>query len=86
MLKFDVIRGVLGHRKTFVKKRTEIHFSMFIENQNWDLKFVFQFDNENENRKKIKTLFHFKTKIECPFRPADSIGIQSVHRKYHFIF
>ena len=71
MLKFDLIRGMFGNRKTFVKKRTEIHFSMFIESQNWDLKFVFQFDNENEKRKKIKTIFHFKTKIECPFRPAD---------------
>ena len=35
-------------QKNFLKKRTEIHFSIFIENRNWELKFVFQFDNENE--------------------------------------
>ena len=28
-----LIRGVLGHRKKFVKKLTEIHFSIFIENR-----------------------------------------------------
>ena len=66
-----LIRGVFGHRKNFVKKRTEVYFSIFIENRNWDLKFVFQFDNENEKRKKLKTLFHFKTKIECLFRPTN---------------
>ena len=62
------------HRKDFVKKkeRTEIHFSIFIENRNWDLKFVFRFDNENEKRKKFKILFHFKTKIQCHFRPTNS--------------
>ena len=64
---------MLGHRKDFVKKRNKIHFSIFIENRNWDLKFVFQFDNENEKRKKFKILFHFKTKIECPFRPTDCL-------------
>ena len=31
----------------------------------------FPFDNENEKRKKFKILFHFKTKIECHFRPTD---------------
>ena len=35
-------------QKNFLEKRTEINFSIFIENRNWDLKFVFQFDNENE--------------------------------------
>ena len=58
-------------QKRFREKRTGVHFSIFIENQNWDLKFVFRFDNENEKRKKLKTLFHFQTKIECPFRPTD---------------
>ena len=58
---------MLWCRKDFVKKRTEVHFSIFIENRNWDLKLVFRFYNENEKRKKLKTLFHFKTKIECPF-------------------
>ena len=51
-----------------------------------DLKFVFRFDNENEKRKKIKYLFHFKTKIECPFRPTDSDCSQSVYRKYNSFF
>ena len=59
-----LIRGVVGHIKYFVKKRTEVHFSTFIENRNWDLEFVFRFDNENEKRKKTETQFHFK----CPFR------------------
>ena len=66
-----LIRGVLRHRKNLVKKRTETHFSVFIENRNWDLKFVFWFDNENKKPKKIKILFHFKTKIECPLQPTD---------------
>ena len=57
-------------QKKFRKKRTEIYFSIFIENRNWGLKFVFQFDNENEKRKN-SNLFHFKAKIECPFRPTD---------------
>ena len=43
-----MIRGVLRRRKDSVEKRTEVHFSIFIENRNWDLKFVFRFDNENE--------------------------------------
>ena len=42
------IRGVLRRRKYFVKKGTEVHFLVFTENRNWDLKFVFRFDNENE--------------------------------------
>ena len=46
-------RGVLGRRRNFLKKRTEIHFSILIENPNWDLKFVFQFDNENKKRKRL---------------------------------
>ena len=66
-----LIRGVLGQRKKFGKKQAEIHFTIFIEAPNWNLKFVFRFDNENEKRKKFKILFHFKTKIECHFRPTD---------------
>ena len=50
---------MFGRRKNFVKKRTEIHFSIFIENRNWDLTFVFQFDNEIEKRKKLKFLITF---------------------------
>ena len=34
--------------------------------------------------KKIKTLFHFKTKIECPFWPTNCA--QSVYRKYNSFF
>ena len=71
----QLIRGVLGHRKNFLKKRAEIHFSILIENPNWDFKFVFQFDNENKKRKKLKILFHFKSKIDCSFRPTDWIGL-----------
>ena len=75
-------------RKKSRKKRTKIHFSIFIKNRNWDLNLVFRFDNENEKRKKIKILFHFKTKIECPFWPTDCarIHFKSVHRKYNSFF
>ena len=75
--------GVLRHRKDFVKKGTEVHFLIFIENRNWDLEFVFRFDNENEKRKKIKSLFHFKTKIKCPFQPTDSTFKYS-NQNYNF--
>ena len=61
-----------GAQKKSHKKLTETNFSIFIENRNWDFKFVFQFDNKNEKRNKIKILFHFKKRIECPFRPTDS--------------
>ena len=54
-----LIRGVLGHRKDFVKKQAEIHSSSFIENRNWDLKFVFRFDNVNEKRKKNQNFVSF---------------------------
>ena len=54
---------MLRCRKDFVKKRTEVHFSIFIENRNWDLKFVFRFDNENEKRKKFQIL------LNVPFDP-----------------
>ena len=54
-----LIRGGLGHRKNFVKGRTEIHFSIFIENRNWGLKFVFQFDNENEKWKNPQNSISF---------------------------
>ena len=39
-------------QKKFHKRKTEIHFSMYIENQNWDQKLVFWFDTENVKRKK----------------------------------
>ena len=51
-----VIRGVLQCREDFVKKITEVHFSIFIENRNWDLKFVFRFDDENKKRKKKNSI------------------------------
>ena len=59
-----LIRGVLRRRKYFVKKGTEVHFSIFIGNWSWDLKFVFQFDKENEKRKKLKFLIS-----NVPFDP-----------------
>ena len=52
-----------------MNKGTEVHFSIFIENRNWDLKFVFQFDNENEKRKKSKLYFILKQKSNVPFDP-----------------
>ena len=64
-----LMRGVLRRRKDFVKKGTEVHFSVFIENRNWELKFVFRFDNENEKRKKSKFYFFFKKKSSVPFDP-----------------
>ena len=70
-MKRFVFKGSLGdvadQRIDFVKKRTEVHFSIFIENQNWDLKFVFRFDNENEKRKKSKLYFISKQKSNVPF-------------------
>ena len=62
-------RSVLAEKKDFVKKGTEVHFSIFIENRNWDLKFVFQFNNENEKRKKSKLYFILKQKSNIPFDP-----------------
>ena len=62
-------RSVLAEKKDFVKKGTEVHFSIFIENRNWDLKFVFQFNNENEKRKKSKLYFILKQKSNVPFDP-----------------
>ena len=65
-MKRFVFKGSLGDvtdqrsawaQKNFLKKLTEIHFSILIKNPNWDLKFVFQFDNENEERKKLKFYF-----------------------------
>ena len=70
-MKRFVFKGSLGdvadQRIDFVKKRTEVRFSIFIENQNWDLKFVFRFDNENEKRKKSKLYFILKQKSNVPF-------------------
>ena len=62
-----MIRGVLRRRKDFVKKRTEVHFLIFIENPHWDLKFAFRFDDENEKRKKSKLYFILKQKSNVPF-------------------
>ena len=65
---------MFGHRKNFVKKRTEIYFSIFIENQNYDLKFVFQFDNENEKQKNSNFYFILKQKSNVPFDPQIDIS------------
>ena len=65
-----MIKGVLRHGKNFVKKRTEIYFSIFIENRNWDLKFTFRFVNENKkNEKNSKFYFILKRKWNVPFDP-----------------
>ena len=58
-------------KKIWKKKRTEIHFSIFIENRNWDLKFVFWFDNKDENHKNFKIRYHLNTTIKCPFWLTD---------------
>ena len=88
-MKRFVFKGSLGDmidqrsawaQKKFRKKRTEIQFSVFIENPNWDLKLVFRFDKDNDKqkkKKKKKIIFHFKTKIKCPFRPTGWIGFKS---------
>ena len=76
---------MLQRRKDFVKKRTEIHFSIFIEHRNSDLKFVFRFDNENEKRKKKKKLklyFILKQKPNAPFDQR----ILSVHELLIHLF
>ena len=71
-----LIKGVLRHGKNLVKKQTEIYFSIFIENQNWDLKFVFRFENKKKNnnnktnkKKKSKFYFLLKRKSNVPFDP-----------------
>ena len=64
-------RSARAQKRNLAKKRTEIHFSIFTENWNWDLKFVFPFDNVKEKRRKFKIPFNFKSKIECPFLPTD---------------
>ena len=67
-MKTFVFKGSLGHeadkrsaqaQKHFMKKRTEVQFSIFIENRNWDLKFVFRFDNENQKLKKNQNSISF---------------------------
>ena len=56
-------------QKKFRKKRTEIYFSIFIENRNWGLKFVFQFDNVNEKGKNSNLYFILKQKSNVSFDP-----------------
>ena len=80
-----LIRGVLRHGKNFVKNRTETHFSIFSDNRNWDLKFIFRFDNENEKWEKFKILYFFKTKIECPFWPTDYPCMEGIIQKINFM-
>ena len=58
-------------KKSQKENEIKIHFWIFIGNQNSDLKVVFRLANENENQKNVKIQFHFKTKIECPFRSPD---------------
>ena len=50
----QMIRGELTQRKNLVKIWTESHFSIFIQNRNWDLKFVFPFDNKKGKLKEIQ--------------------------------
>ena len=77
---------MLRRRKDFVKKRTEVHFSIFIENRNWDLKFVFRFENEIEKQQQQQqqqqnqNSISFQNKNRIPFRPTD---LQSVYGKYN---
>ena len=65
-----LIRGVLGHKKGFVKKRNRISFFNFFENRNCDWNSFSDLIMETKKQKKYKILFHFKTKIKCPSRPT----------------
>ena len=59
------VRRSARAQKTSRKKQTEIHFSIVIENRNWDMKLVFLFDNENKKwkkKKKRKSKFYFLLK------------------------
>ena len=85
-----LIRGVFGHRKNFVKKRTEIHFSIFIENRNWDLKLVFNLIMKTKNERKSNFYFILKQKSNVPFDPGiynpctESVIQFSFYGKNHF--
>ena len=65
-------------QKKFRKKRTEIQFSVFIENPNWDLKLVFRFDKDNDKQKKKKKKFYFilKQKSNVPFDPPAGLDLK----------
>ena len=73
-------------QKRFREKPTEVHFSIFIENRNWDLKFVFRFENEIEKQQQQQqqqqnqNSISFQNKNRIPFRPTD---LQSVYGKYN---
>ena len=64
-----LIRGVFGHRKDFVKKQNKIHFSIFIENRNWDLNSFFNLIMKTKNQKNSKFYFILKQKPNVPFDP-----------------
>ena len=69
---------VTGQRSAWVhkkicKKVSRVDFSIFIENRNWDFKFVFRFDNEKEKRKK-KLCFILKQNLNVPFKPRIVYG------------
>ena len=81
-------------QKKFRKKRTEIQFSVFIENPNWDLKLVFRFDKDNDKQnktKKEKTCFILKQKSNVPFDPPAGLDLKVTFNfrfkmKENFIF
>ena len=41
---------------------------------------------KTKKRKKLKFLFHFKTKIEYPFRPTDSQSVYGKHNSKNYFF
>ena len=87
-MKRFVFKGSLGDmidqrsawaQKKFRKKRTEIQFSVFIENPNWDLKLVFRFDKDNDKqkkKKKKKSYFILKQKSNVPFDPPAGLDLK----------
>ena len=65
-----------------IENGQKINFHFFGIIENWTkMKWTFSYtdDNKYKKRKKFKTIFHFKTKIECLFRPTASVYISSIH-------
>ena len=75
-----LIRGVLEHRKILTKKRTEIHFSIFIENLVEILNLFFDLIMKMKNEKKSKFYFILKGKLNIPFDPQI---LESVYGNYN---
>ena len=64
-----LIRGVLGHKKSFVKKSNRISFFNFFENRNCDWNSFSDLIMETKNRKNAKFYFILKQKSNVPLDP-----------------